>query len=191
MDLDYMEDDKRYEVRQIFLFESLTGIRIGDILKLKWRNYRRRRLDFVTTKTDTPINLKLGDSVMEIIRVRIRRNKNKNNGELNPNDYIFNILNVDIDKASEKSIVDSVKAVTALINKYLKLIAVDAKIKKNLSTHVGRHSFATLLISSGVDIYTVSKLLGHTNVKTTQIYADVEQVIQDQAMDVFDKYITQ
>lgn len=191
MDLDYMEDDKRYEVRQIFLFESLTGIRIGDILKLKWRNYRRRRLDFVTTKTDTPINLKLGDSVMEIIRVRIRRNKNKNNGELNPNDYIFNILNVDIDKASEKSIVDSVKAATALINKYLKLIAVDAKIKKNLSTHVGRHSFATLLISSGVDIYTVSKLLGHTNVKTTQIYADVEQVIQDQAMDVFDKYITQ
>lgn len=191
MDLDYMEDDKRYEVRQIFLFESLTGIRIGDILKLKWRNYRRRRLDFVTTKTDTPINLKLGDSVMEIIRVRIRRNKNKNNGELNPNDYIFNILNVDIDKASEKSIVDSVKAATALINKYLKLIAVDAKIKKNLSTHVGRQSFATLLISSGVDIYTVSKLLGHTNVKTTQIYADVEQVIQDQAMDVFDKYITQ
>lgn len=191
MDLDYMEDDKRYEVRQIFLFESLTGIRIGDILKLKWRIYRRRRLDFVTTKTDTPINLKLGDSVMEIIRVRIRRNKNKNNGELNPNDYIFNILNVDIDKASEKSIVDSVKAATALINKYLKLIAVDAKIKKNLSTHVGRHSFATLLISSGVDIYTVSKLLGHTNVKTTQIYADVEQVIQDQAMDVFDKYITQ
>lgn len=191
MDLDYMEDDKRYEVRQIFLFESLTGIRIGDILKLKWRNYRRRRLDFVTTKTDTPINLKLGDSVMEIIRVRIRRNKNKNNGELNPNDYIFNILNVDIDKASEKSIVDSVKAATALINKYLKLIAVDAKIKKNLSTHVGRHSFATLLISSGVDIYTVSKLLGHTNVKTTQIYVDVEQVIQDQAMDVFDKYITQ
>lgn len=191
MDLDYMEDDKRYDVRQIFLFESLTGIRIGDILKLKWRIYRRRRLDFVTTKTDTPINLKLGDSVMEIIRVRIRRNKNKNNGELNPNDYIFNILNVDIDKASEKSIVDSVKAATALINKYLKLIAVDAKIKKNLSTHVGRHSFATLLISSGVDIYTVSKLLGHTNVKTTQIYADVEQVIQDQAMDVFDKYITQ
>lgn len=186
-----MEDDKRYDVRQIFLFESLTGIRIGDILKLKWRIYRRRRLDFVTTKTDTPINLKLGDSVMEIIRVRIRRNKNKNNGELNPNDYIFNILNVDIDKASEKSIVDSVKAATALINKYLKLIAVDAKIKKNLSTHVGRHSFATLLISSGVDIYTVSKLLGHTNVKTTQIYADVEQVIQDQAMDVFDKYITQ
>lgn len=191
MDLKYEGDDKKYDARQIFLFESLTGIRIGDILRLKWRNYRRRRLNFVTTKTDTPINLKLGESVMEIIRIRIRRNKIKNNGELNPNDYIFNILDVDIDKVSEKSIVDSVKAATALINKYLKLIAADAKIKKNLSTHVGRHSFATLLISSGVDIYTVSKLLGHTNVKTTQIYADVEQVIQDKAMDVFNEYITQ
>lgn len=191
MNLSYEEDDKRYDAREIFLFESLTGIRIGDILKLKWRNYRRHRLDFVTTKTNTSINLKLGDSVMEIIRIRIKRNKNKNNGELNPNDYIFNILNIDIDKASEKSIVDSVKAATALINKYLKLIAVDAKIKKNLSTHVARHSFATLLISSGVDVYTVSKLLGHTNVKTTQIYADVEQIIQDEAMDIFNNYITQ
>lgn len=186
----YTPGNKLYDARQIFIFESLTGIRIGDILKLKWRNYNRRRLDFVTTKTNTPQNLKLGDSAMDIIRIRINSNKKKNKGKLNPNDYIFNILNVDVDKASEKDIVDAVKSATALINKRLKEIAVDAQIKKNLSTHVGRHSFATLLISSGVDIYTVSKLLGHTNVKTTQIYADVEQTIQDNAMDNFNKYIT-
>lgn len=149
MDLRYSIEDKRYDARQIFLIESLTGIRIGDILRLKWRNFRRNRFNFVTTKTNTTINLRLGDSAMEIIQIRIKRNKRKNNGELNPNDYIFNILGVDIDKATEKSIVDAVKAATALINKNLKLIAVDAKIKKNLSTHVGRHKeiFYLLLIS--------------------------------------------
>lgn len=135
----YTPNNKLYDARQIFLFESLTGIRIGDILKLKWRNYNRRRLDFITTKTDTPQNLKLGDSVMEIIRIRMNSNKEKNKGKLNPNDYIFNILTVDIDKASEKDTVDAIKSATALINKRLKEIAVDAQIKKNLSTHVGRH----------------------------------------------------
>lgn len=135
----YTPNNKLYDARQIFLFESLTGIRIGDILKLKWRNYNRRRLDFITTKTDTPQNLKLGDSVMEIIRIRMNSNKKKNKGKLNPNDYIFNILTMDIDKASEKDTVDAIKSATALINKRLKEIAVDAQIKKNLSTHIGRH----------------------------------------------------
>ncbi|WP_304487068.1 tyrosine-type recombinase/integrase [Dysgonomonas sp. ZJ709] len=143
----------------------------------------------MTRKCGIEMNLKLGGIAMEIIEKRRRRNRNKNNGEINLNDYIFNILDVDLDKATKRQIHNAISSATAIINKRLKEIAIKAQIKKNLSTHVSRHSFATLLISSGEDIYTVSKLLGHTNVKTTQIYAKVEQAKMDEARDNFNKYM--
>ena len=60
------------------------------------------------------------------------------------------------------------------INSYLKEIADLCGIKKNLTFHMARHTFATTVtLSNGVPIETVSKLLGHTKLATTQIYARV------------------
>jgi site-specific recombinase XerD len=59
-------------------------------------------------------------------------------------------------------------------NSYLKEIADICEIKKNLTTHLARHTFATTItLSNGVPIETVSKMLGHTDLKTTQIYAKI------------------
>ena len=59
-------------------------------------------------------------------------------------------------------------------NTYLKEIAKTCGIHKNISFHVARHTFATtVMLSNGVPIETVSKLLGHTKLSTTQIYARV------------------
>ena len=61
----------------------------------------------------------------------------------------------------------------AWISRPLKKWIESAGITKRITFHNFRHTFATLQLSSGTDIYTVSKMLGHTNVKTTQVYAKV------------------
>lgn len=59
------------------------------------------------------------------------------------------------------------------MNAYLKEIADICGIKKNLTCHIARHTFVTLALTLGVPIETVSKMLGHTNITTTQIYAKI------------------
>ena len=59
------------------------------------------------------------------------------------------------------------------LNSYLKEIADICGIKKNLTFHLARHTFATMSLSKGVPIESVSKMLGHTNIKTTQLYARI------------------
>jgi site-specific recombinase XerD len=59
------------------------------------------------------------------------------------------------------------------MNRNLKIIAKKAGITKNLSCHVGRHTFATLSLENAVPIETVSKALGHGSIKTTQIYGKI------------------
>lgn len=70
------------------------------------------------------------------------------------------------------------------LNSYLKEVADLCGIKKNLTFHLARHTFATsVTLSNGVPIETVSKMLGHTTIRTTQIYAKVieQKVSQDMA----------
>ena len=79
------------------------------------------------------------------------------------------------------------------VNSYLKEIADLCGIKKNLSFHVGRHTFATTVtLSNGVPIETVSKMLGHTKIATTQIYARVlEKKISDDMNDLRKRLVAQ
>lgn len=66
-------------------------------------------------------------------------------------------------------------------NKILSEIAQHAKIWKHFTFHTARHTCATLLVHQGVAITTVQKILGHTSVKTTQIYSEVmsDTIIKD------------
>ena len=72
-----------------------------------------------------------------------------------------------------------------MINKNLKSIATKAKISKKITFHVARHTFATIALKKGIRIEYVSKLLGHANLKETQIYAKIINEELDKAMDVF------
>jgi len=76
------------------------------------------------------------------------------------------------------------------MNSYLKEIATLCKIKKDLTFHIARHTFATTItLTNGVPIETVSKMLGHTNLKTTQHYAKIlDKKISDDMMILRNKY---
>ena len=68
------------------------------------------------------------------------------------------------------------------INKILQKWAKDAGIIKHISFHVARHTHATMMLTLGADLYTVSKLLGHKNIATTQIYAKIVDKKKEEAI---------
>ena len=72
-------------------------------------------------------------------------------------------------------------------NDYLELIQLDLKINKKMTCHVGRHSFATIALEMGVPIETVSKSLGHSSIKTTQIYAKITETKLNKDFELFEK----
>ncbi|AZI56106.1 site-specific integrase [Epilithonimonas vandammei] len=136
-------------LKRAALFSALTGLRHSDIHKLKWNEVsfegNQPRINFIQKKTKGVEYMPISQQALEIC------------GEpKSPNDLVFeNLTN------------------PSWINRPLKNWVAKAGIQKNITFHCFRHTFATLQLSNGTDIYTVSKMLGHTNVKTTQVYAKV------------------
>ena len=137
--------------KRAFLFSCLTGLRKSDIERLTWGDLSRVegfwRITFRQKKTGGLMYLDIGDEAREIIGDR---------GSNRDADLIF------------KGFYYSDKT-----NYALREWANDAGIHKHLTFHSARHTFALLLLNESEDIYTVSKLLGHASVKTTQIYAHI------------------
>ena len=77
------------------------------------------------------------------------------------------------------------------MNAYLKELADICGIKKTLTTHVARHTFATFALANGVSIESVAKMLGHTNVRTTQVYAKVVDEKKEKATETIKLALSQ
>lgn len=140
---------EREVLKRAALFSALTGLRHCDIQKLQWKeismNDNQAQLHFTQQKTKGVEYMPISQQALALC------------GEpRQPEQLVFEDL-----------------PDPAWISKPLKRWIEVANIKKKISFHCFRHTYATLQLSSGTDIYTVSKMLGHTNVKTTQIYAKV------------------
>jgi site-specific recombinase XerD len=143
------------KVRDIFLFQCYTGFAYTDIYNFK-RNAVTIGIDgeyWLTTyrqKTNTKENVPLLPIALDII------DKYKDDPECIDKDKLLPI------NSNQR------------YNSYLKELADICGIKKKVTTHIARHTFATTVtLSNGVPIETVSKMLGHTRLATTQIYARV------------------
>ncbi|MEN9917795.1 MAG: hypothetical protein RL662_231 [Bacteroidota bacterium] len=173
-----------YDAKDVFLFECFTGLRISDILSLKWKNYANNEITIYMRKTDKEITIPIGEKPKAIIEKRQRILEN-NGIEITPNKYIFNILLVDVDKVSPREALNAISSATAVINSYLKEIAKKAEITKNISTHIGRHTFATLLASNpNVSLFTLRELLGHSDIRITQEYVKVANTDKIKAINI-------
>lgn len=86
------------------------------------------------------------------------------------------------EKSSEDAVFDLPS--TTHINILLKPWAKAAGIDKKFSFHTARHTFATMMLTLGADLYTTSKLLGHTDVKMTQVYAKIINRKKDEAVNL-------
>jgi len=151
--------------RDIFIFSYLCGgVNITDIASLKISNLIENKLMYIRKKTKKKISTPLSDEALQIIQ-------KYSAGKTKPNDYIFPILNDAVHKTeTQKS--NRIHKVMGTVNRMLKKIAKLAGIKANLTTYVARHSFATVLKNSGVNIALISETLGHSDIATTQIYLD-------------------
>ena len=149
------------EIKRTFLFSCLTGLRRSDVIKLTWGEVTelngRTRLIFRQKKTGGQEYLDITPQAAELIGAR---------GKAKSTDKVFG----DIRYPGET-------------NDSLRIWALRAGIDKNVTFHVGRHTFAVLMLTLGTDIYTVSKLLGHRELKTTQIYAKIVDAKKQEAVD--------
>lgn len=133
-------------VRKAAIFSCLSGLRISDILNLKWENIQTyadggHYLDFKCVKTQRQTQVPIGDDAYELIQPQTT------------DKYIFSGFNRTM---TYRVMQDWIK---------------ECGIKKHITFHCFRHTYASLQLELGTDIYTVQHLLNHKNVSTTQIYA--------------------
>jgi Site-specific recombinase XerD len=159
--------------RDLFLFSYFgCGINMIDISYLKKKNVLDDRIVYKRHKTGKRISFLLQPSASEIIE----RYKDTDN------DYLFPILDNSAHKTAEQQI-RRIKKITYVANKNLKKIGQAIGLQIPLTTYSARHSFATILKRSGVNIAIISEALGHSDLKTTQIYLDSFENSQiDEAM---------
>jgi integrase len=145
------EDGRLEQARDIFIFCAFTGLAYTDVKHLTNRHIRpsfdgRPWIRGKREKTGTEYNI----PVLNIPKMILEKYRGKAKGDLAL--PVFDI---------------------AVYNILLKKIARLCGIDKNVSSHLARHTFATQALTKGVSIESVSKMLGHTNINTTQVYARV------------------
>ena len=166
-----MVDSKFDEIQNAFIFASQTSLRLGDIRAVEFKDVRLNNdndafLYFRQQKTKGVSNIKLSRLALDIYR----KQKAKHPTEK----YVFILPQS-----------------RSYINEKLREIATSAGIKKYIHFHVSRHTWATLAITRGVDIYTVSKLMGHSSVAITEIYANLINEKRDEVADIINIEITE
>lgn len=152
---------KRENVKNAFLFSCFSGLRFSDMCAITWgqitQDGAQMRIQLQMQKTKDPLYLPISEQAQKYM---------PNRGIASANDTIFSMFS---EVHSNAILADWAKA---------------AGITKKVTFHVARHTFATMMLTLGADLYTTSKLLGHTKIETTQIYAKIVNKKKDEAVNL-------
>lgn len=159
---DLEEGETIWHTRNIWLFAYyFAGIRVSDVLEMKWSDFMDGRLFYTMNKNEKPVSLKVPDKANAILEF-YKKDKKSNS------DYIFPYLKK-ADPNNKRDIFVKTRNASTLLNKYLKRIAAICKIDKNLSNHIARHSFGNIAGDS-ISPIMLQKLYRHSDLKTTINY---------------------
>lgn len=138
------------QLKAAFLFSCMCGLRWSDIVSLTWEKVNTAgatwQVETRMLKTQKLLYLPLSAEAVKLMPPR---------GDKKPQDLVFTLPSF------------------ACSNREIKKWVKSAGIEKAITFHCARHTFATLMLTQGADLYTTSKLLGHSDIKVTQIYATI------------------
>jgi integrase len=163
--LELPENKLIWHVKNCFLFSYYThGMRVGDLITLKWKNIQDDRLIYQMSKTGESTSILLNQKALQVLSHYIPE-------KINPDNYIFPLLDNNKDYDSDYYYFKTqMSAKNSLLNKYLKKIRDKAEITKNLHFHISRHTFASIAREKIGDISKIQKFLGHSSIAITQAY---------------------
>ena len=170
-ELDLKENAHLVEALNYFLFSIYTrGMNFMDMMLLKWSDIQDERIYYTRSKTKGQFNIDINIKVREILDYYKSQNRSSK--------YVFPILLKD--DLTPVQIFNRKHKVLGRYNSKLKEIGKLAKIDKELTSYVARHSFATLLKHSGTSIDKISEMMGHSSVEITMSYLkDFESEVLD------------
>ena len=149
-------------IRKAFLFACYCGLRVGDVTDLRWSdisvNSGRHFVSVVMQKNSKPISLPLPAKALSWLPER---------GE--PESSVFSLPS------------------RTNLRKHLQKWSEQAGLERHLHFHLSRHTYGTMLITAGVDLYTASKMMGHADVRPTQVYAKIVDKKKEEAVSLIDK----
>jgi len=154
-------DGRLKKTLHLFLFTCYTGLRYKDLYGLKQENVKDDFLVLKMHKTQKEIDIPLMDEAKKMLPIQKRNDK----------EAVFSVY------------------CNQVFNRYLKELAKIAGIKKTITHHCARHTFATLAFDTGMKLEVISKILGHSSLKVTLIYAKILQSQKVESMNAFNQAI--
>jgi len=148
-------------IRRGFLFGCMTGLRISDIKSLRWGDIVRSPSLMIMKrqqKTQTVVGVPVNDTAWQII------------DDKKPHD-------------STEPVFPKLSSSKTSATQYFRMWAAKAGISKKIGWHTARHTFATLALEGGANLYTVQRMLGHANISTTEVYAKATDKLKREAVE--------